>query len=193
MSLWRRIYSERRRVVLPLLLAIVANAAVFALAVLPLDTVVRNSRSDAVSATAALAAARRAEKLAGYARTGKERADQELHTFYTDVLPVDQATARKTVTHWMEQAALDAGLTFKGSQFDYAEVRDSKLSRAYSKVTLQGRYPNIRKFLYALENAKEFIIVERVEVAQASDQPSATSPLELALVLSTYFVTPAHP
>src|SRR5690242_20784510 len=106
MSLWRRIYHERRAVVLPLVLAIVANVAVFALAVLPLEGVVRSSRSDALGATAALAAARRAERLAGDARTGKERADQELHTFYADVLPADQATARKTVTHWMEQAAL---------------------------------------------------------------------------------------
>jgi len=190
MSLWRRIYVERRRVILPLAIAIVVNVAVLGLAVLPLQGGVTSSEIQASEAAASLADARRVEHQARDAQASKQRATEELQKFYTEVLPKDLHTAENTTGLWLTQAAKDAGLVFKGSHFEYAEVRDSRLSRAYTKVTLQGRYPNIRKFLYAVETAQEFIIVERVELAQQGDQPSANGLLEVLLLVSTYFVTP---
>jgi len=190
MSLWRRIYEERRAIILPLVIVLVVNAAVLGLVVWPLQNSVAAAEVQSAEATAALADARRLEKQAREAQSSKERATQELQKFYGEVLPKNLHTAENTTGLWLTQAAKDAGLVFKGSHFEYTEVRDSRLSRAYTKVTLQGRYPNIRKFLYAVETAQEFIVVERVELAQQGDQPSANGLLEVQLLVATYFLTP---
>jgi Tfp pilus assembly protein PilO len=186
-TLLRRIFDEHRRALLPLGIALVVNVAVLLAAVVPLQTIVANSAGQASAAMRNLAEARRAERDAIAAKASKDRAEKELARFYTDVLPTSFDAARKTTNIWMQEAARDAGLQFKGLHFDWEPVRDSRLSRAFSKVTLQGRYPNIRKFLYSLETAKEFIIVERVELAEPSQ--AANGVLQLSLTISTYYVS----
>jgi hypothetical protein len=133
--------------------------------------------------------ARRAERQAAAARASKTRADAELQKFYGDVLPASFGVAMQTTNFWLTEAARDAGLVFKGSHFDWEPVHDSRLSRAYSKVTLEGRYDNIRKFLHAVETAKEFIIIEKVELAQQGDRTGANGALQVSLTVSTYFVS----
>jgi Tfp pilus assembly protein PilO len=192
-NLLRRIFEERRRVLLPLLIVLVVNVAALLLAVLPLRTAVAAAQSGAADAMLQLGEARRLERQVGQARTSKEHADEELRRFYTEVLPRDLPTATKTMNLWVTEAARDAGLEFSGSQFDWTEIRDSRLSRAFSRITLEGNYPNMRRFLHALETADEFIVVERVELAQQNDQPSANGPLEVSLVVATYFLTSPEP
>jgi Tfp pilus assembly protein PilO len=189
MSLWSRVYQERRAVIVPLVIVLVANAAVFGLAVLPLQRSVTTAESTVIDTTLALAEARRAEKQARDAKASKERAETELRKFYADVLPRDINTARKATTAWLQQAVTDAGLTFKSNQLNFADVRDSELKRVIVKFTLQGRYPNIRKFLYAVETAEEFIVVEKVELGQSgSDAPGNAGVLEVQLTVATYFL-----
>ena len=48
---------------------------------------------------------------------------------------------------------------------------------------LQGDYEGIRRFIYALETAPEFVIIDDVSLAQAE----ANKPLTLTLELSTYY------
>ena len=78
----------------------------------------------------------------------------------------------------------------RASHFDWDAVRDSRLSRAFSTVTLVGRYANVRRFLYAVETATEFIVVERVGVEEATS-PGASGNLEVSLMVATYFLSPA--
>lgn len=190
MTIWRRIFEEQKRILLPLAIAIVANVAVLALAVLPLRTAVASANARAIDTLRELAEARRLDRQVTLERTSKERADEELRKFHTEVLPRDFATAETTANLWLTRAAEDAGLSFKGSHFDWDAVRDSRLTRGVSRVTLEGRYPNIRRFLYAVETAREFLIVEKVELAEQSDQPAANGRLQVSLVVSTYFLTP---
>ena len=64
--------------------------------------------------------------------------------------------------------------------------------RAFSTVTLSGRYANIRRFLYAVETATEFIVVERVGVVDAATgQQSNNGSLDVTLLVATYYVSPA--
>jgi Tfp pilus assembly protein PilO len=191
MSLWKRIFEERRAVLLPLIIVLVANVAVLLLAVVPLQTSVAGAENSAFQAMAALDAARRGEKQARDARASKDRAEQELQKFHADILPKNLNTARKVTTTWLEQAASDAGVAFKGYSFDHNEVRDSRLTRVVVMFTLQGRYANIRKFLYNVETAEEFVVVEKVELAQSgSTSPAANGLLEVGLTVSTYYLTP---
>jgi Tfp pilus assembly protein PilO len=189
-SLWARVYEERRRVIVPLVILAAVSVATLFLAVWPLQRSVANTENAALEAVVGLANARRLERQARDAADSKRRADTELQTFYTDVLPRDFATATKTTTQWLQQAARDAGLEFKASHFDWDVVRDSRLSRAFSTVTLVGKYASIRRFLYAVETATEFIVVEKVSVAESTGQGNSGN-LEVSLGVATYFLSPS--
>lgn len=186
---WRRIFEERRALIVPLAILIAVNLAVLLLAVVPLERSVAGGHAQALAATADLNNARRLERQATDAQTSRTRADTELKTFYTDVLPPDLGTAVKATDFWLAQAVRDAGLVFKSSRFQPKAVRGSRLTRAGTEVTLEGRYPNIRHFLYAVENAKEFLIIEKVELSEAGQRVSGSSGLlDISVVVSTYFV-----
>ena len=130
-------------------------------------------------------------KLPAVEVTVEERAELELTKFYAEKLPRDPNTARKVTTAWLQQAVADAGLIFKNNHFDTDAVRDSQLTRVLVKFTLQGRYPAIRKLLYALETAEEFLVVDKVELAQSgSDAQISSGLLEVSLTVSTYHLTP---
>ena len=58
------------------------------------------------------------------------------------------------------------------------------------QVTLIGEYANIRRFLYEVETALEFVIIESVELSQASATQN-DSLLELSLAIATYYLTNA--
>jgi hypothetical protein len=193
MTAWRRIYDERRRVILPVVLVLVINVAVLLLAVLPLSRSVVSARTDSEQAIVDLANAQRLERQAKDAAGSKARAEQELARFQTEILPRDFATARRSVSRWVQEAAREAGLDFNSARFDWDEVRDSRLSRAYSVVTLTGRYPEIRRFLYALETADEFLVLDKVGLAQTDVASGGGAPLVVTLNVSTYFLTPDAP
>ena len=95
MSLWRRVYAERRAVVLPLLVALVANVAVLALGVFPLERSVAGAETAALDAKSDLANARREDMQAKTARTSMERGDVELKKFYAEILPHDFVGRRR--------------------------------------------------------------------------------------------------
>jgi hypothetical protein len=186
---WRRIFEERRGLIVPLALVFAVNVAVLLVAVVPLERSVANGQTSASAATAELATARRLEKQANDGRASKARADVELKKFYSEVLPPDLATAVKTTDFWLAQASRDAGLTFKGSRFQPKDVRGSRLTRAATEVTLEGRYPNIRKFLYAIENAKEFLVIEKVQLNESGQRlTGGNGALDISVVVSTYYL-----
>jgi Tfp pilus assembly protein PilO len=187
-TLWRRIFEERKRVLVPLAIVLVANIAILLLAVLPLQSAVATAGVRAADAMRELAEARIVERQATQARGSKEQADEELRKFYTEVLPKDFPTAEATTTLWLTEAAEANGLIVKGSSSHSTDIRDSRLSRAESKITLEGRYPSIRRFLHDLETAKEFVIVDRVELAERATGEAASGVLELSLTVSTYFL-----
>jgi Tfp pilus assembly protein PilO len=194
MNLWRRIYVERRGVALPLLLALVANVAVLVLVVAPLAKIVSSLEDEATNTTFVLRKAQLAERQAKDARASKDRADVELKKFYSSVLPADAIAARKLVAlSFLDHAARDAGLTYQRSSADQTDIKDSQLERVTAKVTLVGDYASIRKFLYAVETAEEFVVIERVAVSQAADLHANTGALEVTLDVATYYRPAAAP
>jgi Tfp pilus assembly protein PilO len=192
MSLLRRVFVERRRVVLPLVVFLVANLAVLGLIVWPLERSVAGAAAAREQAILSLAAARKLEKDANDQRAGKARADVELRKFYTEILPKDFAAARNLTNFWLAHKAEQSRLTFRAGQYDPEPVRGSNLVRFKGEVTLVGEYADIRRFLYEVETAQEFVIIEKV----ALSQPNATqggAQLELALSVVTYFVPAGLP
>jgi Tfp pilus assembly protein PilO len=173
---------------LPLLVFLVVNMVILALAVLPLTENVSSLHSEAQNATTVMLRARLVEKQAKDARASKDRADQELKKFYGEILPLTATAARKLVS-FLERTAAESGLQFQRSQLEESEVKDSQLGRMSAKVTLVGDYQNIRKFLYSVETAQQFIVIERVGLSQAADLRSTNSGrLEVTLDIATYYV-----
>jgi len=191
MTLWRRIFTERRGVILPVLLLLAANIGVLLLVVLPLQTSVAGLETARDSSILTLSQARNIERSAKAAMTSRQRADVELEKFYAEVLPRDLVTATKATNLWIQHAARDAGVTYTAAAFDYVPLRDSKLTRAFARITLSGRYPNIKKFLYALETAEEFIVVEKVELTEPGGATtSQQGVLEVSMTVATYYLSP---
>jgi Tfp pilus assembly protein PilO len=193
-SLWRRVYQERRALVLPVMVFVLANVAVLGLVVLPLMQNVSTLEANAETASNELLRARLLDKQAKDTLGSKERADQELKKFYVDILPKSESGARRVVA-FLNRTAEENGVRFNRNSQDHQEIKESQLVRASSSFTMTGTYANIRKFLYAVETAEEFVVIERVGLAQAAELRSAASTgnLEVDLDVATYYLvdTPA--
>jgi Tfp pilus assembly protein PilO len=186
MTLWRRVFAERKGLVVPLVIALAVNLAVLALGVFPLQASVAGDENRAVAVKRELNEAKRLERLANDTQASQQRADQELKTFYADVLPASQAEARNLLYLQLRTISRQTGLTFADQTFDPEPVEDSALMRFRIDVSLSGDYANIRRFLYDLETAEEFFIVESVKLGPSSLKGGGS--LEVVLSIATYYV-----
>ena len=186
MSLWRRIYTERRAVVLPVLGLLVVTVGVLVLAVVPLRQSVAGYQDAAANAAQQLKSAQMLDAGAKAARTKKEQADQELQKFYAEILPT-KVSAWSAVNFSLQTAARESNLIYKANTYDEPEsLKDSQLVRIKGHVTLIGDYASIRRFLYAIETSQEFVIINRVGLSQVS-QANSNGDLEVVLDVETYY------
>lgn len=185
MRLWRRILRERQGLVLPLALLLAANVAVMALVVLPLQRGVSAGAADVLQAQADLAAARREASEARAANEGTRGADEDLRALYETILPQGFDSAVQVTGFWLNRVAEREGVRFERGQYDPERLEDSALERMTAQATLSGGYDGVRRFLHAVESAPEFVIIDRIELAQPNDQNEGS--LELLLDVSTYY------
>lgn len=190
MSLWGRIYRERRQTILAVGGFLVANVAVLLFAVFPLTQSVGANQTAANDARLKLLTSQANNKHVKDARSRRDQAQQEITKFYTSVLPKSHDAAVSLLTFQVRQAAVDAGMKVDVTSTTSTDERESKLVKVSEHITLDGAYQNIRKFLYAVETAQEFVVVEKVELAQKSadlGNPGAGG-LAVGLDISTYYV-----
>jgi Tfp pilus assembly protein PilO len=181
-----RVLREKRRVVVPLLVVLAANVALYAAAVYPLERRVASAEQRGQAAESSRAAAEREHAAAQATVEGKDRADQELRRFYREVLPADQAAARRITYLRLARLAREADLEPGRARFDTDAIRDSALAQLRTTLDLTGDYRAIRRFIYLLESSPEFAIMEHVTLAQVGADRSRE--LRLTLAVSTYFV-----
>jgi Tfp pilus assembly protein PilO len=193
MTLWRRILSERRIVVVPLLTALAINVLVIGLAVVPLSRSVTGDESRAMDVKLALGDAHRMARVASDTRTSEERAGLELATFYADVLPRGLADARSLLYVDIAEMAAETGLQMGTNVFEPEEVDDSTLMRYRTDVTLTGEYAGIRRFLYLLDTSEKFVVVENVKLAQSGQRQGASGSLEVVLQVATFYSAATAP
>jgi len=187
MSLWRRILTERRVVVVPLMTALAINLLVIGLAVVPLTRSVAGDETRAGDAKLALAEAHRAARIASDTRTSQVQAGEELSRFYAEVLPGSLADARSLLYLDLATLATETGLKYGSSVFEPEAVDDSPLMRYRTDVTLTGEYAGIRRFLYHLDTSKKFFVVERVALGQSGQLRGGSGSLEVVLQVATYY------
>lgn len=183
----RRILAEKRRMIWPLALVLLANLAVFAIVVYPLSQKVAMGQQEADAATIALENAKRDYANARATVTGKAQADDELKKFYGDVLPPDLSAARRITYLPVSQLAEEANLRVVRGVSDWTLIRESSLARFTQTTVLTGQYGDIRRFIYALETRPEFVVIENVDLAQNENE--ASRGITVTLQIATYFRT----
>ena len=184
MSTVRRVLAEKRRLIVPVAVALLVNVALYAVVVYPLSKKVAGDEQEAESAAAALKAARRDFAAAQATVAGKGQADQELRTFYSEVLPPDVSGARRITFLRIEQLAQKCNLRVERVTSLPKPQSDSNLVKFIYKASLSGEYRNIRRFIHELETAPEFLVLENVDLRQSEVENRA---LNVEMEIATYY------
>lgn len=184
----RRVLGEHRRWIWPLVVLLGVNVLAVVLGVLPMSRAVASAEQRATDATADARAAAAELAAATAARDGRDTATRELTTFRAEVLPTSVGEARRLLQLKVAQLARAHNVTFARSVATPEAIRNSQLARLQATIDLVGRYRDVRQFLYELETAKDFVIVDSIVLAEGED---SAAPLNLTLGLSTYFLAAA--
>lgn len=183
-TLTRRVLIEKRRLWLPLAIALGINALIYAAVVYPMSRRVASAAEQAERATRSLGGARRAFNEAKDTVASKDRADKDLNTFYTRVLPPDHAGAQTATYLKLRQLAQQVNLKAESQTTVAERDRDSRLEKLRTTIKLSGDYSDVRRFIYQLETTPEFVVIEDVALAQTEER---NAPLELTLEVATYY------
>lgn len=184
LPLLRRTIAEHRGLVLALAIALTANLLVYIFVVYPLSERVANIEQRNQAAAQALAQARAEHAQASGTLTGKARAAAELATFYHDVLPQDLAGARRLTYLRLARLARESNLEYERSQYAPQVDDQSTLTRLQIQMVLAGTYAEMRDFIYQLETAPEFVVIDNIRLAEGGE---GTGSLMVTLDLSTYY------
>lgn|SRR5689334_4345902 len=188
MTAANRIFSEKRHLIVPLAIAAAANLAALALLVYPLSRRVDSSEGRARAASQQLAAASLDYRAARATLEGRQHTDKQLDQFYVDVLPHNQAAARRITYLRLAQLAREGNLDYQQRAINPEHAKGSTLSQLVLTMTLEGDYRDIRAFIHTLETTSDFVVVRSVGLAKPRD---AKKQLSVALTLATYYHTDA--
>ena len=181
-----RVLSEKRRVVVPLVVAILANVLLYAVVVFPLGRQVVSAEAEANRQHELLNQARQDHLAAKATVTGKQQADAALQKFYKDVLPPGASAARTLTYARLSQLAEQADVRLEQGANTVDREKGSTLAKSTTSYTLAGDYRNVRRFIYALETTPEFVILENVTLTSPSEQAAGRG-LAMRLEIATYY------
>jgi Tfp pilus assembly protein PilO len=183
MRLARRVVQEHRRAVILIAAGLILNLLLYISVVRPWNQSVANIRQRTEAAMQARNAAQAEFSQANGKLTGMGRATKELDTFYSMKLAQDLSRARRLTYGRVQMLAKDHRLAYQGSRYEQAEQRGSTLTKLKTSVEVTGNYNSVRSFIYAIETAPEFVVIENISLAEGNNEGS----LRLAMDLSTYF------
>jgi Tfp pilus assembly protein PilO len=189
MTVWQRALTEKRHILVPVAFGIVATIVLYVVVVFPLGHQVAATEREARDAREQLLKARQDYSNAKATVTGKQQADLALQKFYKDVLPADQSVARRLTFTRLAELAKQANVKLEHGTNEVAREKGSQLSKLTTRYTLTGDYRDVRRFIYSLETAPEFIILENIGLSSSTDQQTARG-VAMSLEIATYFRTP---
>jgi Tfp pilus assembly protein PilO len=180
----RRVLTEKRALIVPVVVGLLVNVALYLIVVYPLSKKVAGGQQQSEAAVTALNAARRDFAAARATVKGKGEADQELEKFYSDVLPPDVSGARRITFFRIDQLAQQCGLRVERQTSDPKPQRDSSLVKFTYRASLSGEYRNIRRFVHELETAPEFLVLENLQLRQSEVENRG---LNVDVEIATYY------
>lgn len=185
MTLVQRIFSEKRRIIGPLVILAVANVIAYVVIVFPLDRQVAAGERDQRAARDVLRAARADYETARATVAGKQEADASLRQFYSDVLPRTASAAQRVTYLRLAQLAQAANVHLERGANGIKTQKNSSLAKLSTSYRLSGDYRDVRQFIYSLETAPEFIVLENISLASGGADAGET--LSVQIDVSTYF------
>ncbi len=178
-----RAAAEKRRIILPIVIAALVNLVFYAVVIYPRTSsagaLERRAQEAAMSRARAEAELRDAEAM----RTGQERAAQQLTRFYDSVLPKGQEGARRITYRRLATLADETNLDYDRRTIAIKKERESVLEQMDMTMVLEGEYRDVRRFIHKLETAPEFVVIGDVGLVQGEKN----APLTLTVRLSTYY------
>jgi type IV pilus assembly protein PilO len=186
----QRLLTEKRAVLVPILLGIIANVALYAVVAFPLQRQVASAELEAHRQRDQLNKVRLDYQSARATVSGKEQADAALQKFYKDVLPADQSLARRLTYTRLSELAKQASVRLEHGSNGITHEKGSTLSKLTTTYTLTGDYRDVRRFIYSLETAPEFIVLEHVALTSDGEQQQNRG-LAVNLDIATYFLRSA--
>lgn len=184
MSLWRRIVLEKRAAIIPLALGVVGNIVAYAVWVYPLGVKSAGAADRAAAAASAVQAAERDYAAAKALVAGKSKAEEALSTFYDKVLPPDMSSALRLTYATLPAMARKANVKFLGRRNDSEPARkNARLGVLRTTTQWACDYESFRRFIFEVESAPAFVIIDEVAIAQSDP----AKPLSVTLQLSTYY------
>ena len=180
----RRILTEKRALVAPLAVALLANLLAYGLVVRPRGLRAEGAADRAARAASTRQAAEREEAIARALVTGKTRADEELNAFYQKVLPPDLEAARRMTYVSLPALAEKSRVRWetRTSEVEPGE-KGARLGRLVTRMVLEGEYQNLRQFIYRVESAPEFVIIDDIALTESKPNEALT----FAIRMSTYY------
>lgn len=179
-----RVMRDYRGWILPLVALLLVNIAVLVLVVVPLFATADAGERRATAAAESLRAAQAELAAAEGVRDGSEQAARDLDRFYGEILPSDVAAARRVAHLKLSQMAREHDVTFQRSASSPEEIRGSTLERLRVSYALAGTYDDVRAFIYEIETAPDFLVIENVYLSEGAGEQA---PLTLTLELSTFY------
>jgi Tfp pilus assembly protein PilO len=184
MSLYQRVLSEQRALLALVALILLIDIALYAFAVYPWSNKLAASERRMASASSQLTAVTDAFSAVSEANLSKSLANNQLERFYGEVLPGDLAEARGLFSPYFHNLAEETNLVLERRTSVAEKEEDSSLASLHSTMVLAGDYEDIREFIYRLETAPEFILIESVVLGQGN---GSDNDLVLTLGVSTYY------
>jgi|SRR5215510_12998048 len=181
----RRIVTEKRGIILPLGLAVLANVLLFVVVLFPLGRQVASAHAEARLQQEQLKTAKDDFERAKRTVSGKDQAGKALQKFYQDVLPASASIARGLTFTRLSQLAQQANVRLEHGTNVVSHEKGSSLSKLTTTYTLSGEYPDVRRFIYSLETTPEFIVLENVGLTTSTSQQ--VQGLGMTLNVATYF------
>jgi hypothetical protein len=186
-SLLKRVIEDKRALVLFLVVGLVANVLAYTLLVRPRGARAAGVVDRAAAAARARTAAEREQAQARDLVSGGSRAAEELESFYAKVLPASRDDARRMMDETLPAMAEKTRVRWLKRTSEVADAGDDeRLGQLTINMVLQGEYGDLRNFLYSVESASQFIVVDDVMLSEG--QPD--EPLTLAVRMSTFFRKP---
>ena len=186
MKLLRRIFVEKRLAITIVIVAVVVDISLYALVVFPWSVALASARTRGEVAGTALIVAEQNLEMARATVDGKLEADRELQTFYRETLPSDLSNARGITFARLEEAASLNNLLMERRSSSTNREEGSRLARLQMTMFLKGDYRDMRRFLFELETADDFIVIEEISLSQDNAAENTES---LTLGLATYYWT----
>jgi Tfp pilus assembly protein PilO len=183
----RRILAEKRRLIVPLVVASLASALLYVVVVFPLSRQVSAAEQQAEAQRDLVVRARQDHQAAKAMVQGKQLADASLQKFYKEVLPADSSVARRLTYLKLSQLARAANVRLESGTNTVSHEKGSHLSKVTTTYGCSGEYRDVRRFIYSLETAPEFMVLENIGLSSVEQQ--ARTGLAIKLDVATYFRT----